>query len=567
MASDGTGVDPDGFYRPKSEADIVQLVKKAYAEGKQIRCRGSVHSVAHAIYTDPGPGDPNVPNKVSVQSPPEGPNLNLLLDDYAGLAWIDEARGVVEVDAGLHLGADPNAPDQNASLKDSLLYQAFEKGWTLRDLGGITHQTISGFIATGSSGGSLQYGIDKNIVAFRVIDGTGEVLWVDEETNADLFFALGTSMGLLGIISKVRLKLTPTFNVYGQEATTKTAVEECPVDLFNVGCDGKPNLRQFLETTPYARILWWPQQGAERAVFWQAVAGPPLDAFTPLPYIEWTGSPLENTVEQLAASIFYTLVGNLDDLKAVPGKLKDDFEVFDDAIALLLKQLGLGKLASEVLAKILTGALEGLTDAAILLLQDELRTILPKAFPKLIDLFQPLSGDKPKVFMDYAWRSLPMDNAVNDTLLNTEFTEIWIPLEYTERTMQLLASYFEEGGTQATGFFSTELYSAKESKFWLSPSFGGPVFRVDPFWFADNAGDPAAKGGFFDGFWRLLRDNDVPFRLHWGKFLPEYDFADWAAYLRSQYPRWDDFMTLRKQRDPKDIFLTDYWRRHLLGET
>jgi len=47
--------------------------------------------------------------------------------------------------------------------------------------------------------------------------------------------------------------------------------------------------------------------------------------------------------------------------------------------------------------------------------------------------------------------------------------------------------------------------------------------------------------------------------------MPEYDFENWAAYYRAQYPRWDDFMALREKRDPKNIFLTDYWSRHLFG--
>lgn len=66
-------------------------------------------------------------------------------------------------------------------------------------------------------------------------------------------------------------------------------------------------------------------------------------------------------------------------------------------------------------------------------------------------------------------------------------------------------------------------------------------------------------------FWKLFRDEGIPFRLHWGKYLPEYDHADWATYFRSQYPKWDAFVALRQQRDPKNVFLTNYWRRHLLG--
>jgi len=54
----------------------------------------------------------------------------------------------------------------------------------------------------------------------------------------------------------------------------------------------------------------------------------------------------------------------------------------------------------------------------------------------------------------------------------------------------------------------------------------------------------------------------LPFRLHWGKFQPVYEQGDrsWVEFFRAQYPRWDDFLRLRAERDPNNIFLTDYWR-------
>jgi D-arabinono-1,4-lactone oxidase len=84
-------------------------------------------------------------------------------------------------------------------------------------------------------------------------------------------------------------------------------------------------------------------------------------------------------------------------------------------------------------------------------------------------------------------------------------------------------------------------------------------------WYINNEDDPAIKGGYYTQFWELLRENDIPFRLHWGKYLPEYDYKGWVDYFKSQYPKWDDFLNLREARDPKNIFLTKYWKRHLYG--
>ncbi len=47
--------------------------------------RGATHSIAHAIYTDPAKDKKHVPNKISVEEPPEGPNINIMLDKYRKL--------------------------------------------------------------------------------------------------------------------------------------------------------------------------------------------------------------------------------------------------------------------------------------------------------------------------------------------------------------------------------------------------------------------------------------------------------------------------------------------------
>jgi D-arabinono-1,4-lactone oxidase len=189
-------------------------------------------------------------------------------------------------------------------------------------------------------------------------------------------------------------------------------------------------------------------------------------------------------------------------------------------------------------------------------------------YPAILNSLQPLSKKgKAELFMDYTYRSLPMDNAANDVFLGTEFTEIWVPIEKTRQAMNLLKQLYDEKGIGATRHYSTELYAGIKSNFWLSPAYKQNMFRIDIFWYHNNKGDPSAKGGFFSQFWEAFRDENIPFRLHWGKYMPEYDYSQWSEYLRSQYPRWDDFMQLRKLRDPKNIFLSNYWSNHLFGKS
>lgn len=287
--------DTDGYYHPSNEEEITQLVHYALRHGLQVRCRGAAHSLAWAIYTDPGANDRRIPNKVSVQEPPKGPNINIMLDRFRRLTWIDEKEGIIEVETGIHLGRDPSDPERDSSLRQSLLFQIFEKGWALADLGGITHQTVGGFLSTGSAGGSLRYDLGTNLLAFHVIDGTGAASWFDRDSDPEMFAALGVSLGLLGIITRVRFKLTPSFYVYGQQITTPQAdtgkkekkgkaFQSSPIDLFGPGDGKKPSMEDYLRQTPYTRILWWPQKGVERIVIWEATRGDALPVFDPVPY-------------------------------------------------------------------------------------------------------------------------------------------------------------------------------------------------------------------------------------------------------------------------------------------
>jgi D-arabinono-1,4-lactone oxidase len=565
----------DGFHHPSSEAELVELVKAAYAEGLQLRVRGAAHSVAHAVYTDPAGA---IPNQTNQQSPPPGPNLNVMLDLYRGWSVRDEGRKLVEAEAGIHLGADPSDPTGKATLETSLLWQlAQEKGWTLQDTGGISHQTVSGFTATGSSGGSVKYSANRNLWGFRIVDGRGEVHEVTrEDEDPELFYAMCPNLGLLGVVSTIILECVDAFNIKGQEATT--TVETCPADIFGEGGEpNRPSLAQFLQDHDFARLEWWPQRGADRILTWQAERIQPEPNFEPKPYTEFGDDP---ETEQYLFGLLFTIVGNLDDLSQAKAKLEDDFDQLQKVLE-LLGEKDLGPLG-EALGKALAAAIKLGVDAAITLLEPMAPTIkreLPSFFPNLVDVFVPLDADKegaekgqPQYFQDWGWRGLPMDNQASDVLLPTEFTEAWVPLSRAPEAMRLLRDYFDQPKEASealvrTGTFAWELYAVMRERFWLNAAYSDGedewregALRIDVYWFTENAADPVET--LFAGFWSMLRDAEMPFRLHWGKFQPAYAEGDrsWVEFFHSQYPRWDDFLSLRAERDPNNIFLTDYWR-------
>jgi hypothetical protein len=549
-----TGVGSDGFHHPTSESEVAELVRAAARDRRRLRVRGAAHSVAHAIYTSAGG-----PNRVCVQSPPADGAVNVMLDRLCEWRVVDEGRKLVEADAGIHLGADPGDPTKAGTLERSLLYGLADRGWSLYDTGGVTHQTVAGFTATGSSGGSLQFTSNRNLYGFRVVDGNGETHELTrEDSDLDGFHAMMPSLGLLGVVTAITFECTDLFAIEGSEAVTK--VEDSPADL-----------ERFLRDQEFSRLEWWPQRGAERMLTWRAARMETPPDFEPHPYERFQGS---SEATQQAVAIVFTILGNLDDLPAARRKLEDDFDNIREGLQQLKLARNLG-VVGHVLAGFAATVLEGGVDVAIAALKPfrgRLSDAIPDFFPRLIDAFIPLDKHGPQRFTDWGWSGLPMDNQASDALLPTEFTEAWVPLGRTREVMDLLRTYFSEPDDddeayRRTGTYAWELYAAMPAPFWLSPAhssgadeWSDGALRIDPYWFADNAADPSDE--FFPGLWNLLRDHDVPFRLHWGKFQPKYERGDrrWVDYFRSQYPRWDDFLALRAERDPQDIFLTDYWR-------
>ena len=544
-------VGTDGFYHPTAESELVELIRWARAEGLQLRVRGAGHTFPPgAILTDHGPGS----------SPRE---INLLLDRYRSVEWLDRPNGILRAQAGCHLSVDPYDP--LSRLENGLLAYLDEAGFALPTLGGISHQTVAGFLSTGSSGGTVKYHISDAVLEIRLIDGTGKIWELSRQNNPDLFHAAGVSMGLLGVISSVTFQGVPRFNIEGQEAIT--GYSDCKVDLFGSGGAGRPSLEQWLREIEEGRILWWPQKGLERLVVWEAQRIPWQPGFEPQPYQE-LGANAE--ISGVLAGVLLTLLGNLDDLRVVPAKLRPVFVQLDRSVQDELEQLGLPEAAATALAELLSRILEAGADGVLdfpgmKLVAHEVRKHLASIIPALYRLFVPLDRDarkgQPQTFRDFGWHGLPMDNGVDDQLLPSWFSELWFPLERMGEVVRTLKQHFEAGGLAATGTYSFEIYTSKKNDFWLSPSFGDQDHgRVNIFWFAHNAGDPNV---FYDQFWRLLEP--LGFRLHWGKFLPPdpAPAKHWARYFRSRYPRWDDFLALRRELDPSAVFLTQYWREHL----
>ena len=548
----------DGLSHPRDEAAVADAVRFAAAHGRRLRVRGAGHAP---------------PGSTAVDDPRD---LVVSLDRMRALRVLDDGERLVEAQAGIHLGADPSADGPQGTLESGLLYQLADRyGWTLSSTGGITHQTLGGYLATASAGGTLQHSLVDQVAAVRLVDGRGEVRVFSGWDREPGLAAVLPSLGLLGVITTVALRCEPLFTIAGQEAIVD--LEHAAVDLTGPGREGRSSLASFLTQAEYARIEWWPQRGAERLLIWQAQRTSAQPGFAPTRYEEFTRYPV---LAEALISTLYVIFGNLAEPSRVSTLLRRNARHVHAALG-GLDAAGRLTPRRRQIARLLPGVMRAAASLAPLL-GPALEGSLPWLVPVVLDRVLPLDAHKPGMrrgepqsFRDWGWQGLPMDNQASDVLLASRFTELWVPLARAQEVIRVLRAYFAEPARtrdsyRRTGLFAYELYGARACAGWLHPGYSDGcdewrdgALRVDVYWFSDNAADPLER--FFVQFWDLLRAHDIPFRLHWGKEQPASTPADrrWLELFAARYPRWDDFLALRAELDPDEVFLTGYWRDRL----
>ncbi len=532
-------IDGVNYYLPADENDVISLVNKAQNENKVICMRGAAHSR---------------PLISSLEHEVTSGRIYIHMGKMIKVKFDDDNQQVT-VQGGCHLGKDPSDPiassgDESlrpffSTLENSLNYQLDNhridpqnplKGWALPDLGGITHQTVGGFLSTGSSGSSLVESFIGQLVSITLVtggtDGAKLVTFQRDDpqfpnTDDNPFYGVGVGLGLFGVIVSATFQCMDSFNIKGQESTTKTT--DCPIDLFG----DKPHLQSledFYRNHTYKRIMWWPQPKVDKAVVWQAEPMPVKEGFVPNPYkevpeIKLLGRSTPIPAE-IAADLMFRGFGDI-------GAWLDDLKVSHPLIYAALDFLQ----ADEIV-------------------------------PFLLNLFTPVdpkckddpSKLCPPQFQDVWYNGIPMDNKINDFLIPVWFTELWFHIEQGSKVLSTLRDFFKSK-PDIVGNFSYELYPAKANDFWMSAAYKRDVFRIDMFWFGDNPGSPLNE--FYPALWTELHNNNLHFRPHWGKFLPAGDSPEGAAYLRTQYPQFDKWLSLRQELDPHQVFVSDYWRSHL----
>jgi FAD-linked oxidoreductase len=174
--SGGVVCKPREIVAPKDEVDLAAAVR----QGKgPVRVPGTGHSFTPLNATD-------------------GTMIDLAA--FTGLKSIDQDAQVANFGAATPLWAI-----------GSLIHP---RGLALKNMGDIDRQTLGGVVGTGTHGTGPTLGsFSAEVANFRLLLASGEILHCSPQENPDVFAAGRTSMGSLGVMVEIAMKLRPVYKL------------------------------------------------------------------------------------------------------------------------------------------------------------------------------------------------------------------------------------------------------------------------------------------------------------------------------------------------------------------
>lgn len=412
---------PKQILYPKSIEEVITIVQRAKHSGKYVRVVGSGHSFPPLNYTD---------------------QLMVSLDLLEGIVNLNEAEKTVTVYAGTKL---------------KKLGEALEElGYAQENLGDINAQSIAGAISTGTHGTGIRFGnLSTQVVALWLVTPEGKLFECSETKNEDFFKAAQVSLGLLGIIVKVKLQVVPLYRLH--QRTFHMNLDECIAQAETL----RDQNRNF-------EFFWFPYTKSVQVKLLNETDLPPSESRA---WNDWKTNVLENY-----------------------------------AFGFL--------------------------------------SMLCRLFPSLCKSISRLSAS-----------SIPNTDVVDVShriyatprLVRFQEMEYFVPIEHFETVMREMEQKIEEG--QYAVHFPIEVRFVKADDIWLSPAYERDcaVFAVHMY-----------KGMPYEEYFKAMEEIFLRYdgRPHWGK---HHHLT--KEQMLKLYPKWKDFLKLRKLFDPYDIFLNPYLRK------
>lgn len=235
---------------PSSVEDVVEAVHDARRSGRRIRMVGTGHSFTGVALTD------------GIMLRPTG---------MTGIRSADSES--VTVLAG--------------TLLKALNEELDRRGVALANMGDITEQTVAGAIATGTHGtGRDSGGLADQVLALEMVLADGSV--VTAKPGEELFDAARVSLGALGIVTAVTLRVEPAFLLRNQRRSMGLS------EILD-------SLDSLTSANEHMDFFWLPHTDAGLAKFNNRHPGP---SAPPAAFKHWLDNVfLENTVFGAACAV------------------------------------------------------------------------------------------------------------------------------------------------------------------------------------------------------------------------------------------------------------------------
>jgi len=218
---------PRALVKPQNIAELARLVREYGRDGRHVRVVGAGHSFTPLVQTD---------------------DILMSLDTMQGIETIDTTTRRATVLGGTRLKHLGNA--------------LFEHGMAQENLGDIDVQSISGAISTGTHGTGTHFGsLATQVEGLTLVTASGEIVECSAEENADIFKAAQVSLGTLGIIAKVTLRVVPAKRMHYQGHRKKLG--ECLA-----------NLEQLKQDNSHFEFFWFPYTDGVQAKFLNETSEP-----------------------------------------------------------------------------------------------------------------------------------------------------------------------------------------------------------------------------------------------------------------------------------------------------
>ncbi|HLV98202.1 MAG TPA: D-arabinono-1,4-lactone oxidase [Ktedonobacterales bacterium] len=211
---------PREIVRPGSIDELARLVGAYGRAGRHVRVVGSGHSFTPLVQTD---------------------DVLLSLDQVQGIESMDAERQTVTVLGGTRL----------KELGEALL----ARGVAQENLGDIDVQSIAGAISTGTHGTGIRFGtLATQVAGLTLVTATGDLLECSPDHNPDIFKAAQVSVGTLGVIARVTLRVVPAKRLRFQSHREKLA-------------DCLTNLERYKQENSHFEFFWMPYTQWTQAKF------------------------------------------------------------------------------------------------------------------------------------------------------------------------------------------------------------------------------------------------------------------------------------------------------------